>query len=320
MSTAVNVKDYTKRIGSNDYIMVSGRVLLAHEDNPEALSIRTELIQDNEDYVTMKATATTRKGEFDGHATSYKRTGSNFEKKTPLEVAETSAVGRALGLAGYAIENGIASADEMHKADDYGNGEPAAATAPRSNVRAMPQREAPHEAEQADADPRPRLAHMIGVHLRSLGLDDEQNKKLVRGLGPLDKEPRSYPVATWEKIWDLIRHTQTKDEALGLAVKAAKAHSVDTEADLFEPEELAPEPQRSQREEDAENAKQYTNTKPLVGASTEPQRKACFAIGRANGLTPEQVKAKAKEMFAIEHFDDLTKAQASALIESLKGE
>ena len=32
-----------------------------------------------------------------------------------LEVAETSAVGRALGFAGIGIDTGIASADEMRK-------------------------------------------------------------------------------------------------------------------------------------------------------------------------------------------------------------
>ena len=36
-----------------------------------------------------------------------------IEKASPYEVAETSAVGRALGFAGYGIVGGIASADEM---------------------------------------------------------------------------------------------------------------------------------------------------------------------------------------------------------------
>jgi hypothetical protein len=37
---------------------------------------------------------------------------------SPYEVAETSAIGRALGFAGYGIVDGIATADEMVKADN----------------------------------------------------------------------------------------------------------------------------------------------------------------------------------------------------------
>ncbi len=43
-------------------------------------------------------------------------TMKQIEKQNPYEVAETSAVGRALGFAGYGIIEGIASADEMVKA------------------------------------------------------------------------------------------------------------------------------------------------------------------------------------------------------------
>lgn len=39
-----------------------------------------------------------------------------IEKASPYEVAESSALGRALGFAGYGIDEGIASADEIHKA------------------------------------------------------------------------------------------------------------------------------------------------------------------------------------------------------------
>lgn len=67
-----------------------------------------------EPQVMVKATLETDKGTFTGIS------GANpdkaIEAKTPVEVAETSAVGRALAFAGYAGTE-IASADEMYKAD-----------------------------------------------------------------------------------------------------------------------------------------------------------------------------------------------------------
>jgi hypothetical protein len=115
MASKIDISKHTTKFGGNPYVMVSGRVLLAHEDNPDALSIETEIAFMDADSITVKAKVTTRKGVFTGHATSYLKTGSPQEKKTPLEVAETSAIGRALGVAGYAVEGGIASADEMQR-------------------------------------------------------------------------------------------------------------------------------------------------------------------------------------------------------------
>jgi type IV secretory pathway VirB10-like protein len=112
--SGINLAEHTTKFGGKPYVMVSGRVLLAHEANEE-LSITTDIVGMTEDYVIVKASVSTMKGVFTGHATSYTRTGSPQERKTPLEVAETSAIGRALGFAGYALEHGIASADEMSR-------------------------------------------------------------------------------------------------------------------------------------------------------------------------------------------------------------
>ena len=58
----------------------------------------------------------------DGDEKIYKFTGisaanasKQIEKESPYEVAETSAVGRALAFAGYETPNGVASAEEMKK-------------------------------------------------------------------------------------------------------------------------------------------------------------------------------------------------------------
>lgn len=93
------------------YILVSDRVKDAHASNPK-ISIETVILQ-HTPCVVIKATVITKKGTFTGH--SYANVGKDVEKRAPYEVAETSAVGRALAFAGYGGVGSIASADEMSK-------------------------------------------------------------------------------------------------------------------------------------------------------------------------------------------------------------
>ena len=87
----------TVNIHGKEYVTVAKRVEMAHEAN-DTLSITTELIQN--DPVLVKATVTTKKGVFTGYSASYGAVNKPIEKQSPFEVAETSAVGRALGFAG----------------------------------------------------------------------------------------------------------------------------------------------------------------------------------------------------------------------------
>lgn len=98
-------------IHGKEYITVAERVKAIHEAE-KSFSIITDLI--NNDPVVVKATVTTPKGTFTG--ISYANFDKAIEKQSPYEVAETSAVGRALGFAGYGLVDDIASADEMYKA------------------------------------------------------------------------------------------------------------------------------------------------------------------------------------------------------------
>lgn len=101
-------------IHGKEYVTVAKRVLMAHEANDKTLSITTELVQN--DPVLVKATVITPKGTFTGYSASYGAVNKQIEKQSPYEVAETSAIGRALGFAGYGVVEGIATADEMTKA------------------------------------------------------------------------------------------------------------------------------------------------------------------------------------------------------------
>lgn len=98
-------------IKGKPYVTVAGRVEEAHKAN-KTLSITTELVP--ADVVLFKATVVTEKGTFTGYSAA--NPAKAIEKMTPHEVAETSAVGRALGFAGYGIAEGIATAEEIHKA------------------------------------------------------------------------------------------------------------------------------------------------------------------------------------------------------------
>lgn len=106
------MKPKTISIHGNDYVPVHERVRVAHEANDE-ISITTEFLP-IEGVIVCKATVETKKGTF--HGTSAANMSKAIEKASPYEVAESSAIGRALGFAGYGIADGIASAEEVEKA------------------------------------------------------------------------------------------------------------------------------------------------------------------------------------------------------------
>lgn len=101
------------KIHGKDYITVAGRLKMAH-DAAKKISIFTEVLP-IPDQIVIKATVVTEKGTFTGISAA--NPAKFIEKQSPYEVAETSAVGRALGFAGYGVTESIASADEMAKSE-----------------------------------------------------------------------------------------------------------------------------------------------------------------------------------------------------------
>lgn len=101
----------TIQIKGRDYVPVVERVKEAHKLD-EQVSITTEVIQ-NDNRVSVKATVIFKGKEFTGH--SQAEYGKGMMGGVALEVAETSAVGRALGFANIGLLDGIASADEIRK-------------------------------------------------------------------------------------------------------------------------------------------------------------------------------------------------------------
>ncbi len=110
------IKKNTVAIHGKDYLTVAGRVPLFDEETWEGTrTIKTEILQFSP-IVVIKATVTIPEGEWAGISAVDPNTTKTIEKASPHEVAETSAVGRALGFANYGVIDSIASAAEIVKA------------------------------------------------------------------------------------------------------------------------------------------------------------------------------------------------------------
>lgn len=102
------------QIHGKEYMTVAKRVELAHDD--KALeSIETEVL--SHDPVVVRAKVIVRGQVFTGISSVSLDSPRIIEKQNPYEVAETSAVGRALGFAGYGLIESVASADELIRAN-----------------------------------------------------------------------------------------------------------------------------------------------------------------------------------------------------------
>ncbi len=101
------------QIHGREYMTVAKRVELAQEEN--ALEgVETEVLNHNP--VVVKAKVTISGKVYTGISSVSQDSTKQIEKQNPYEVAETSAVGRALGFAGYGLLESIASADDMTRA------------------------------------------------------------------------------------------------------------------------------------------------------------------------------------------------------------
>lgn len=80
-------------------------------------TISTEIVNLEDGVVVFKATALDEDGRILGVGHAYEKEGSTFINKTSyIENAETSAVGRALGMIGIGIDTSVASYEEVANA------------------------------------------------------------------------------------------------------------------------------------------------------------------------------------------------------------
>lgn len=105
----------TTNIKGKDYAEVNQRIKAFRMLYPEGF-IETSLIS-NENGVCVFQAVVGNGENILGTGTAYEKEGSTFINKTSyIENCETSAVGRALGMAGFGIDTSVASAEEVQNA------------------------------------------------------------------------------------------------------------------------------------------------------------------------------------------------------------
>jgi len=125
-TTAIEHKDKQGNTISKDYAEVNQRVKAFRMVYPHG-RISTEMLSNENGVCVFKATVYCGE-QILAEGTAYEKESSSFINKTSyIENCETSAVGRALGFAGFGIDTSIASAEEVQNA--LKNQEPPAAPA-----------------------------------------------------------------------------------------------------------------------------------------------------------------------------------------------
>lgn len=107
----------TMDIKGKEYCPVNERIIAFKKVYPEG-RILTEIIREDDESILMKASIFDEdKMLSTGHASETKKSGVN--SISMLENCETSAVGRALGMAGFGIKTGIATEQDMQKVEEF---------------------------------------------------------------------------------------------------------------------------------------------------------------------------------------------------------
>ena len=115
-TTGIERKDKDGNITVNEYAQVNERIKAFRMVYPQG-SIRTEMISNENGVCIFKAVVISESGIILGTGTAYEKENSSFINKTSyIENCETSAVGRALGMAGFGIDVSVASAEEIENA------------------------------------------------------------------------------------------------------------------------------------------------------------------------------------------------------------
>lgn len=109
------------RFNPDEYVTVAERIEKFYTKHPDG-KINTTIIEHDREagFVLIRAEVYRQSGDTlpaaTGHAYEY-RSGNGPQATSYVEVCETSAVGRAIGNLGFEIKRGVASREEMQKAE-----------------------------------------------------------------------------------------------------------------------------------------------------------------------------------------------------------
>ena len=113
----------TTDIKGKEYAEVNQRIKAFRMVYPQG-DIKTSLITLNDGICIMEANIYDDAGKHLASGTAYEKENSSFINKTSyIENCETSAVGRALGMAGFGIDTSVASFEEVANAIQQQEGE-----------------------------------------------------------------------------------------------------------------------------------------------------------------------------------------------------
>ena len=106
----------TTDIKGKDYAEVNQRIKAFRMVFPTG-TIKTEMISNDNGVCVFRALVTDEENNVLATGTAYEKENSTFINKTSyIENCETSAIGRALGIAGFGIDTSVASAEEVQNA------------------------------------------------------------------------------------------------------------------------------------------------------------------------------------------------------------
>ena len=107
----------TVKIKDKEYAEVSQRIKAFRMCYPEG-SIKTYIISNENGVCVIRAEVLTDQGKVLGTGTAFEEQNANYINKVSfIENCETSAVGRALGMAGFGVDVAVASAEEVINAN-----------------------------------------------------------------------------------------------------------------------------------------------------------------------------------------------------------
>ena len=115
----ISLEKTNKKTGvtsKKDYAEVNQRIKAFRMVYPMG-SISTDMVSNVDGVCIFKATVRDEQGRIISQGTAYERENSSFINQTSyIENCETSAVGRALGMAGFGIDTSVASYEEVSNA------------------------------------------------------------------------------------------------------------------------------------------------------------------------------------------------------------